>query len=185
MRPGHHVLDIGANIGNHAIFFINFLRAATVVVVEPNPPAIDILHINIDLNQLRRFTDTSFLGIGLSDRHALSGAAIPHRNLGGTTLYEAPASSGASIPLVPGDDLFKGRRFDFIKLDVEGMELGVLNGLSLTITANRPILFVEVDDKNHDAFLAWVSREAYTIAEQFRRYVNNKNFLLVPAERRN
>ena len=69
---------------------------------------------------------------------------------------------------------------DFLKIDVEGMEIAVLGGLAETIARCRPVFFIEVDDVNNAAFMAWVAANDYEVAATYRRYKVNENFLLKP-----
>ncbi len=174
-------LDVGSNVGNHAIFASKFLYPSQVIVIEPNPRAIDVLMANIDLNAMRRTVDTSLIGIGLSNTNGWATANGPEGNLGATHL--SASEDQTEIRLARGDDMIGGRKIDFIKIDVEGMEILTLEGLRQTIAAQRPIMFVEVDNYNHDAFMQFVVDSAYTIHERFRRYEVNENFLIIPAER--
>ena len=45
------VVDVGANIGNHTVYFTKLL-GLKVIAVEPNPPAIRLLQQNINLNEI-------------------------------------------------------------------------------------------------------------------------------------
>ena len=175
-RPGQIFCDIGSNVGNHAIFALKFLRVTKVIVFEPNPDLVEILLSNLALNGVLDLCDTSHLGFGLSDQ-AQSGLSIhaPNRNLGAGRLVE----DGGDLAVIRGDDALAGQRVDFIKIDVEGMELKALSGLEETIRANRPTLFVEVDRENTDAFGDWVKAHGYAIKARFKRYRANENFLLV------
>ena len=58
----------------------------------------------------------------------------------------------AGIKIVTGDKLFANKDFDFIKIDVEGMEIKVLNGMKALISRCRPTLFVEIDNDNAQVF---------------------------------
>ena len=171
-------LDVGSNVGNHVVFVAKFCQPKEVIAIEPNPEAMMILQFNILLNRLT--VDTHHLGLGLSDAETSAVAAIPRNNLGGARMVE---KEGGSLKLVTGDSLFAGRHIDFIKLDVEGLELKALAGLEKTIAASRPAMFIEVDDQNRQAFDAWVSAHDYEVVENFRRYRVNENFMLLPRER--
>lgn len=174
-------LDIGANIGNHTIFAAQHLSAQQCITVEANPSAIEILNINIDLNNLRRRVDASLLGVGFSNRTHTATLNVPkNNNLGGTKL-ELSNESG-EIRCVRGDDLVSRRPIDLIKLDVEGMEIAVLDGLAQTINDNRPMIFVEVENSNRGALEAFKESYRYTVRGAFQRYNNNENFMLVPIE---
>jgi FkbM family methyltransferase len=181
IKKGDVFLDIGTNVGNHTLYALMFLGAARAIVVEPNPDAIRILLANIDLNGLTDRIDTSLLGSGWSDRPGQATMFVNRRNnLGGGRLVEGEDSHG--IALAVGDEALGDRKIDFIKIDVEGMELRALAGIGKSVTENRPVMFVEVDNKNQPSFLAWVEENRYTVKETYKRYSANENFLVVPVE---
>src|SRR5262245_30455353 len=62
-NPGGVFLDVGTNVGNHAIYAVQHLGASRVICVEPNPDAIAILRANIMLNQLAKSVDTGLVGV--------------------------------------------------------------------------------------------------------------------------
>lgn len=185
--PGAVFLDIGANVGNHAIYALKFLHAARVVLCEPNPLAIDILLTNLGLNGLLDRCDTTRLGFGLAERDE-DGLMIKarRRNLGGGKIQQVEDGNteGGSISLRRGDDLLADVTPDFVKIDVEGMEMSVLGGLSALVERSRPVFFVEVDDANRTAFRQWVDDNAYVTRARFRRGRGNENYLIVPHRRR-
>ena len=178
--PGAVFCDIGANIGNHALYALTFLNPAKVVLFEPNPEVIRILLTNLGLNGVLDRCDISNLGIGLSDVPAENRAiSAPRRNLGGGRIVESDQAEGG-IPLRRGDDILHDLAPSFLKIDVEGMEMAVLAGLADTIARHRPTIFVEVDQVNRAAFLDWVTAQDYAVKARYRRYRANENFLIVP-----
>lgn len=177
-KPGQVFLDIGSNVGNHAIYAELFLDAGQVIAIECNPDAIAILRTNVLLNALTR-TDLSHLGLALSDAPATHGITAPRDNLGMATLNVDPAGA---IRSVTGDSLFADRQIDFIKLDVEGMEIAVLRGLEQTIARNRPTLFIEVDHENRAEFDAWVTSHDYQVHGHTKPSAKNQNLVVGPHE---
>jgi len=105
----------------------------------------------------------------------------PYLAVGTDLLFAAFTKMGGTIKLARGDRLLANEPVGFLKIDVEGMELGVLSGLEQTIRRNRPRMFVEVENKNIPSFLAWAEARDYKVAKTFRRYRTNENFLLVSA----
>lgn len=181
--PGAVFCDIGSNVGNHAIYALKYLHAARVILCEPNPLAIEILLTNLGLNGLLDRCDRSKLGYGLSDRNE-DGLVIKarRRNLGGGRIQEAADAEAApgSITLRRGDELLADITPDFVKIDVEGMEMSVLSGLSGLLERCRPVFFVEVDNANRAAFKTWAEDHGYALRARFRRCRANENLLVAP-----
>lgn len=178
LGPQSRYLDIGANVGNHVIYACRVLGVRQATVIEPNGQAMVLLRVNLRLNDLQQVVDQSLLGYGLSDR-AGRGDMVSHRdNLGGARFEEAAAGP---FELRTGDELLGARDFDFVKIDVEGMELKCLAGLERLIGRCRPALFVEVDNGNAAAFADWCAARGYVVRERFRRYTMNENYLVTPA----
>ena len=185
-HPGSTFVDIGANVGNHTVYVARFLSPLNVIVIEPNPSTFAIIKANIALNQLSGCVDVSHLGIGLSNTSARAVAMTPAGNLGGTRLE---FSENGSLHVVPGDEILSGHRVDFLKIDVEGMEIDVLDGLKRTIAKQRPRIFIEVDNCNVAKFFEWTKINNYSIvASGSGRTVwsvspstpGYENFMLIP-----
>jgi FkbM family methyltransferase len=175
--PDGVFLDVGANVGNHTIYVAKFLRPRSVIVVELTPPAIFILRSNIALNNLGGVVDASLLGVGFADVEGRVVGRGPKHNLGNAVFT---LDSEGSLRVVPGDSLLADRRIDFVKIDVEGMEMAVLKGLEQTIARNRPALYVEVDDRNAEDFRQWLGANRYRLSKSFRYYETNENFMVMP-----
>ena len=169
-------VDVGANVGNHTLYALLFLGAERVIAVEPQPAALAILDINLRLNGLRDRVDVHPLG--LADRPGRAGATPAVNNLAATRL--TPGDEAGIYELARGDDLLGGEQVGFIKIDVEGLELAVLEGLRETLLRCRPPLFVEVENANLPAFEAFCASVGYRIVERYRRYRVNINIVAVP-----
>lgn len=169
-------VDIGANVGNHAIYGAKFLNAAKVIAFEPNPAAYVIFQINMVLNSIS--DRVVHHAVGLSDVPGRATFTTPGSNLGATSL-DTSSGKGA-FEIATGDSVLGDEHIDFIKIDTEGMELRVLNGLSQSIARSRPKIFIEVDDCNADAFRALTEKIDYRITERFRHHAVNENFLIEP-----
>jgi FkbM family methyltransferase len=178
LPPSARILDCGANIGNHAVAFERLMGAHRIVLVEPNPSAIEMLRINVGLNRLKG-CDLSHLGVALGATEGrCSIGTEPMDNLGGTRVV---ATDAGSCRMARGDDLFADERFDFIKIDVEGGEVDALVGLRTTISRDKPVLFVEVEDENRPSFNAFIAAIGYVPVETYDRYKGRTNVLAVPA----
>jgi FkbM family methyltransferase len=173
-------VDIGANVGNHAMFAALDMGAAHVIAFEPARKQHDILAVNIALNGVGdRFTVHK---CALGDRPGSSWIAKPwDGNLGSARLNGT--RSGEYIRVARGDDLLQDRQVSCIKIDVEGHEIKVLHGLRRTLRATRPFVYVEVDDSNLSAFEAFVQAERYVTSHAFARKAGSTctNLLIAPA----
>lgn len=182
LLPNSVVYDIGANVGNHAIFFATVLASKKVICFEANPITAQLLQININLNSLNGVINTEYLGIGLGDALGLCEITYPQvNNIGASQLSKSVngiTDSDLSTVIMPLDRLNIKDLPNFIKIDVEGMEVQVLNGMSNIIAMTHPTMFIEVDNKNRDAFNEWIAKYHYEIMDSYKRYPSNENFLI-------
>jgi FkbM family methyltransferase len=146
-NPDAVFLDVGACEGQHSLFMSRLVKQ--VHAFEPYPPAADRFQGLIDLNQ---FTNIRLHRVGLGDKDAtLPFFAPPEKNIGsGTFLSEL--KQGLDKPVgnfrvVVGDewlDPLQLPSLDLIKIDVEGFEKYVLQGLVKSLRRYRPVLVIEV-----------------------------------------
>lgn len=174
---GLRILDVGANTGNHTIFFAGAMQAAEVIPIEPLPRAAQAIRAAVKENNLTN-VDISCLGKAVG-----AGAgrvrAVPSTTAGlGATHFVADPNG--DVPVVTLDAIVNGR-VDLLKLDVEGMEMDVLSGASRLIDAHRPALYVEVVDTAIARFMAWVDGSSYRIEKLFPDKTHC-NYLLTPAD---
>jgi FkbM family methyltransferase len=174
---GMCVLDIGAHVGNHTVYFEKVMQARRVLAVEPAPRAQFLLRTNCALNRLRN-VDLSYLGKALGRQRA-SGSLVrdTSTNSGGVSLRVGPGA----VPIYKGDDLFAGETLDLIKIDVEGMELDVLAGLARTIERCRPVMFIEVRDENRSALMTTLQHWRYDVIWAGQMYPQLTNVLVKPS----
>lgn len=138
-------LDIGANIGNHTLALCRQFRE--VVAFEPNPVARNLLETNLRLNAVE---NVRVEPLALSNGKGTSRLLVKQGNLGASHLSAAREDSSAwqdfaevEIELAVGDEMLGDADIRFIKLDVEGHEHAVLEGLQATIGRCRPAIMLE------------------------------------------
>lgn len=131
IKPGDWVLDGGAFIGDHTIFYLNQVRSeGMVLAVEANPEAYQCLVYNCP--------SAICINAALSDRVGKMGIATGN-NKGATH-----GIVGDLIMTIPLDSLSLPR-LNFIKLDIEGMEVQAIKGAVNLIRRHKPIICVEVN----------------------------------------
>jgi len=156
-------VDVGANIGNHAVFFGKFL-AERLVCVEPHPDLVPILSRNLDMNGV---AGAALLPVAAGYRagpaYISRTKELTHKNIAATQLEEVRPDGGVEVQTAPLDALLDGvragfgsRRITCVKIDVEGMELDVLRGATEILQNDRPQLVIEL-----------ASRKARTAVRRF------------------
>ena len=139
----NEIIDIGANIGNHSLFFLKFLNCKKVHSFEPFPDNLKLLEKNTS-----SFGEKSIIyKLALSNKDGempLYNSQIG--NNGGFSLHNY--SNGCSFIvkdsiLVKTLDSYNLNNITMIKIDVENHENEVLDGARETILRNKPIIFIE------------------------------------------
>ncbi len=135
-------VDVGANIGNHTIFFAMFTDATQVVSYEPFQTAFEFLKRNIDNNEL-------------SDKVVAKNVAIGEKS-GRCSLQQNDSDQIGGTKVVSGNDVElctldqqNLSNVVLIKVDVEGFEESVLQGARELISRDQPELFIEITDRDH------------------------------------
>ena len=147
-RPGA-VVDVGVNVGHTLIKMKMADSQRSYVGFEPNPQCLAYVSELIQLNQ---FTRCVVVPVGASNRTGLLTLHFNHDVDPSATLVEGfrePARYHRSmiVPLSIGDDVLDSIGVDdvaVVKIDVEGGELEVIDGLTRTLRRSMPYVFCEV-----------------------------------------
>ncbi len=121
---GKDVIDIGANIGDSAIYFA-LKGAKRVYAFEPYPYSYGIAMQNIKLNKLQ--DKITLLNVGCGGKEGKIKINAEYKNMGSTDLKNF--KNGTNINITTLRDILK--RFEItgevvLKIDCEGCEYGVL-----------------------------------------------------------
>lgn len=166
LPEGGVVVDAGANVGGHTLAFAATVGMSGVVhAAEPQRGLFYMLcgslalcnAYNVHAKHCALGREPSMVRIPMLDYGAPS-------NFGGLALrdvpQDAPTEQVVCLPL----DSWKLKRLDFLKIDVEGMELDVLHGATETTTSCRPVISAEADrEQNNPALLAWFRLNGYRV----------------------
>lgn len=151
IRPGDCVGDVGANIGYYALLFARLAGpSGRVVCLEPEPDNLVQLRRIVERNAL---PNVEVLPVAAGEQ---PGQVQLERGMNGHVKLEG--DFGCVVPVIALDSL-ADRRFDVVKIDVEGFEGQVLGGMRQLLQTRPPRLFVEV----HPALL----RYGYTVRDVF------------------
>ncbi len=135
--PNAVLVDIGANIGNHAIFFASII-GGKVYAYEAQPTNFARLQANIAVNELQELIEAH--QVAITAKSGVCEVIAPHaENMGQCFVAQNPNGTCQMRPL----DDYDFATISFLKIDVEGAELEVIAGAAKTIEAHHPYIFIE------------------------------------------
>jgi FkbM family methyltransferase len=147
VKNGDYVLDVGANIGFHTLYFAELTGVnGKVFSFEPIPVNFNALQSNIKLNQFPQITAIN-KALGNTNSPMEIHVDQDAQNPGAFNLLDK-GPKNTVIDCIKGDDFLDRNqieKIDFIKIDVEGFEYEVFKGLSKTIKNSKPIIIFEYD----------------------------------------
>ncbi len=142
VAPKSIVIDVGAHIGT---LTIPMARAAgptgRVVAFEPISAHFTSLCANVALNSLLNVECYPFVVGPEPGERPIAGIQYD-RQYDFAHLDIRRFTEGALVRVVTLDDFFKGETLQLLKINVNGMERGVLHGARKTIASQRPFLYI-------------------------------------------
>jgi FkbM family methyltransferase len=135
VRPGMHVVDVGANIGLYSLLLARLVdRSGSVLAFEPEPNLFAILRENCVSNNATNIVPFQ-CALGRANK-----VASFHRsafNSGDNRLGHASVGHDAvEVRVERFDDIQPDSKPDFVKIDVQGHELAALSGMERALSAN-------------------------------------------------
>ena len=125
------VVDVGANIGNHSVFFHDVMGVRDITAFEPNPDNYRRVLKSLPFAKVHQ--------VALSDKEGSVNSISHGANMGASFCTE-----GGDIPTATLDSYNLSP--NLIKIDAENMECQVLRGALETIKRSKPVLIVEHQD---------------------------------------
>jgi FkbM family methyltransferase len=171
------VIDIGGHAGRHSDIFINQIKCKSVYIFEPIPSKYQFLKNTYSAN-----ANVEIKQIAISSKKGKSEFILNH---------SAPEESGLreriynnpdlknleklTVETNTLDNLFPNlKSLDYIKIDVEGGEIDILNGGLRLIKKHRPIISVEYGKPGYsvyghsaDTLFEFCHKHEYVISDLF------------------
>ena len=143
LSPGMTVVDAGANWGYFTLLAASLVGpAGRVLAFEPDPRVFDLLQRNLSLNAFAHVTALPLAASRSTTTLVLDGYAENASNRGVSRVREGGSASATSflVHAARMDDVLEQREIravDLIKIDVEGAEDAVLDGMRAGLAAGR------------------------------------------------
>lgn len=149
VSPGDNVYDLGANIGYVSMMLASQVGpAGRVFAFEPIVETFDMLRKNIVLNKINNVTLLNVAAAASSSLTVMR--TIENLSMSSLVWHQNDARAvQVCIRTVAIDDLIESGELPppkFVKIDVEGAEGLVLQGMVRTIACARPVIFLECSD---------------------------------------
>lgn len=137
------VLDIGANIGLHALHFSAVAKNGLVIACEPQPKTFKTLEKNIYQNNIKNIVP---LNVAIADTAKIANFYVMTDDAYSSLIDTGRKVLNEKIKVLCTtiDGLLGEIKVDFVKIDVEGLELSVLHSMRNLIQRNHPVIFCEI-----------------------------------------
>ncbi|MGX3067301.1 FkbM family methyltransferase [Ursidibacter arcticus] len=186
LTPNANVIEVGSNIGMHAVPIAKAIPQGKLLCFEPQRIIFQQLCCNLSLNNLTN-VETYRMGVcDVSEKRWIESCDYSQPwNYGSFSLdkgFSTEAQFNGSftqeeIDTVRLDDFAPAQRLEqlsLLKIDAEGFDIPVLKGATKLIERLKPAIFIEVHSYSVEKTLAIIHQlnyEAYWVASQ--RYQQN------------
>lgn len=150
VKQGDICIDCGANMGYHTVTLAKLVGPnGNVLAFEPLRIIYQQLNGNIFINGLRNVTCFN-LALGNDNKIVqmdpldLDSSSV---NIGGTKI----GGGGENVEMVKLDQIVTNG-VSFVKIDVQGSEVSLLEGADKLIKNSRPVIFIEVENHYLNCF---------------------------------
>jgi FkbM family methyltransferase len=155
------IAEIGCLVGNHSVFFLKNFPLKRMTIVDGSETSLEHTRKNLELN---RGEETA---IDLEFIHAAIGVGE-----GEVSFF------GKSVPVNSIGALLKDPH-DFLKIDVDGVEMEALEGSKDYLIQHKPKVMIEVLHTLKFEFAGFISAVGYRIIDQIDRQ-DYSNYLIGP-----
>ena len=144
VRSSATLVEVGTLVGNHLVYFLKTLKPKKAIVFDISALSIAACRDNVRLNEpYAPAPELVFRPTGISGS---SGTA--------------PGPDGRPAPVASLDEAV-AESVDFIKIDVDGLEIEALRGARGLMTKYRPKMMIEIARENDAAFHAFLRTADY------------------------
>lgn len=157
------IYDIGANIGNHTLFFSKYLKPKEIYSFEPSSDIFNVLDANVKINKIENI---KLFNNAVGNKKGKGQVQFNKINTGASKVTE---NINGEVDIIEIDSLSLMPP-DFVKIDVEGFEQQVLEGMNSCLINEKPIIWIEIHQENYDKVDLILSNCGYI---QIDRWLDN------------
>jgi FkbM family methyltransferase len=141
VQPGFVCIDIGANLGYYSLLMSELGgNGGRTIAIEPNPNMCRLLR----MSEFLHGWNFDIVEKAIADKEGEATLTIPDKSFGGATLNGNPGApfggtTKVNVPVTTVDAIVADLQLpkvDVIKIDVEGLEPRVFDGMKKTIADN-------------------------------------------------
>jgi FkbM family methyltransferase len=168
-QPQCVFLDVGVNVGQTLLKLRSVAPKMTYLGFEPNPACV---HYANELIQANRFSDVTLYPFGISKQAEVlelqfysDGDLDSAASLVADFRPDQKVFKRIHVPTFPLDSIRYNGKVSLLKIDVEGGEWEVIQGMKTMIQSDRPIISMEIlptyNENNRDRIVRQRSIEEY------------------------
>ena len=152
VRPGDYVIDVGANVGYHALnMAVTVGEQGKVFAFEPLPGNCELMKLSIEANKitnLELFPDAA--GSAAGEIEIMVEGDHTNARINSNPDHDSLTAKRFPVRVVKIDDCLRDiPRLRFVKIDVEGAEPMAVDGMSNLISRFMPALLFELLSRFH------------------------------------
>lgn len=154
------IFDIGANTGLHSIFLAKLYSSVKIFAFEPLPANVKYIK---DIKIINKLVNIEVIESAIG---AHVGDVFFNTSTNNSMGHISEQKTGLKVKINTLDEFISFRKLNpnFIKIDVEGSEIDVLQGFSNLIETVFPIIVIESHNPENDlAISAFFKNYKYTI----------------------
>lgn len=148
LSPTDVALDVGGNIGTHAILLSKKLKEGHVYTFESQSLVFSILQNNLLLNNCNNVTAYRF-AVSNENHSTISMEPFTFnkKSINNAALKVDLEGAMGDFSLTRTLDSFEFKKVDFIKIDIQGSEVNALKGAKNLILNQKPVIFIEIEEQ--------------------------------------
>jgi len=182
LEKGMTCLDIGANIGYYAFLESKAIgENGKVIAIEPSPINFKQLKQNLELNNSSNVEIYNFAIGDKEDKVEFIVSKLSNLSYVAASRRKIPEDAQIiEVPMIKMDDFVEEKKLskvDFVRMDVEGYEINVFDGMWDTIKKFKPIIQMEfhippIDQKEQLKFFTTLKDLGYEIKHYIPRAID-------------